>query len=152
VRPALLLIASLSLTGASAPDEAISFDINSWGKRIHEWRIEPDGSIHYAHSASNSFQDSEMVTQDIQPSPARYIWLRNLLAPVRNWVDKGLPCTEAFTDAPYGSLRWGEGKELGFNGAFTCKDPTAQHAFELIRQADEQVVKWVDKGPVPPAG
>ena len=52
LRAAALLLTAVLLTAARSADEPISFELNSWGKPLIQWRIEPGGRIRYTQSES----------------------------------------------------------------------------------------------------
>jgi hypothetical protein len=152
IAPALAIAAALNL-GAAAPTEpdAVSFELNSWGKPLDRWTIMADGSGELTTSSQKpgaDFNDYTLAVQKLGPDPARYGRLIEALRPAQAFAGKTLPCGERATDMPYGSASWrraGAERRLEFNVG--CSSAKARKVIESLHAADGLVRQWAADAP-----
>jgi hypothetical protein len=131
---------------AEAP---ISVRVESWGKLLTAWEIQPDGSgVHRsAVAVGGGFRDYDVVTKRFATGREGYASVRRLLDPAKRYSGKALPCGRSVTDAPYGSVAWGAAPagRLDFN--FGCLGKKAVRVNAQIEAATDMVSGWAAAAP-----
>ncbi|TGX53587.1 hypothetical protein E5A73_12230 [Sphingomonas gei] len=148
---ALALVAAIATsTPDTVPTPAtISMDMNSWGRRVSEWSIDPRGNGHYAAAVPNGFaRDAHWIVRRVAAGPEGYRQLRAVLSGVERRAGGALPCTVAITDGAYGEVRWARpgGKPHAIGYLAGCREPATQTAVGAIIKADALVRRWSAKG------
>lgn len=148
---AAIASALMAATAAGGPDTSpppagtISMEMNSWGKRVSEWSIDPRGNGRYAAVLPNAFaRDAHWIVRRVAVGPAGYRALRATLAHVERRPAGALPCTIAITDGAYGQVRWTQlrGKHHAVDYTAGCREPATQSAVGAIMKADAMVRRW----------
>lgn len=159
---AALAAACLSLGAAAAPGpDAVSFEINTWGKLIDSWTISADGSGQLTtaeQKPGGQFGDDTIYVQTLAPDPARYAELTAALRPARAFAGRNVPCGGRAFDLPYGHAVWRHaGAERGLDFNTGCSSSQARQVVQSLHAADLLVRKWaadapkVEQKPAPPA-
>lgn len=148
---AAIALALMAATAAGGPDTVpapagtISMEMNSWGRRVSEWSIDPRGNGRYAAAVPNVFaRDAHWIIRKVAVGPAGYRELRGVLAAVEHRPAGALPCTVAITDGAYGQIHWAGsgGKHHAVSYLAGCREPATQSAVGAIMKADAMMRRW----------
>ncbi|MDT8760386.1 hypothetical protein MZO42_16920 [Sphingomonas psychrotolerans] len=148
---AAIALALMAATAAGGPDTipapagTISMEMNSWGKRVSDWSIDPGGNGRYAAAVPTVFApDAHWIVRKVAVGPAGYRKLRGALAAVEHRPAGALPCTIAITDGAYGQVRWTQlrGKHRAVDYTAGCREPATQSAVGAIMKADAMMRRW----------
>jgi hypothetical protein len=142
----------LSLGAAPAPAaDAVSFELNSWGRLLSSWTLNADGSgerVTARQAKGATFGDVDRDLQKLGPDPARYRRLLEALRPARAYAGREVPCGPRMTDLPYGELTWrhaGAARSIRFDSG--CSSSTARKVLASVHAADELMAKWAADAP-----
>ncbi len=140
---AMLLSACATAPSAPAPDvTSISVDISSWGYLQERWTISSNGEATFESKQRGDRLDTAPRSQTFTFTPADFERVRSALAPNERFIDSGLACDVAMTDAPYGKVRWrrADGTEQEVSYYTACRDSRdLSFFFEHLNAADQIV-------------
>lgn len=121
-----------------AAEPTLTFTLNSWGKPIQYWQVQPDGKGEarlYREGAD--FYSYTVERYHIDVTPEGYEGVRSALADVLSGKIKDVPCKNRMTDQAYGALEW---TAAGAPGKFAfdtgCMDDGAAPIFKALHDAD----------------
>ena len=123
---------------AQSGGETLTFSLNSWGKPIQYWQLQPNGKGEiriYAEGAD--FYSYTVERYHIDVTPEGYEGVRAELADFISGKIADVPCKKRITDQAYGSLQWSSASQTGkFAFDTGCMDDDAAPIFKKLHEAD----------------
>lgn len=131
--------ATTEVQAPQAAEEPIAMTRKSWGKPVAEWRIAPSGEGWFKSTRqAGGFFDYDILTRRFSAGPDAYARLGALLGPAEGYVGRDLPCETRVTDAPYGTVTWGEGeaaRQLRYDSG--CMGAEAGGVMSALKAAED---------------
>lgn len=147
-KAAAALGAALFVGAAAPPADGIALELSSWGKPMESWSIDRRGTMLYVHrEQTGKTTGYDLVGTRIEAGPGGYDRLRRLLEPLRAGA-ANLPCTERWTDQPYGKIGWTHaGREVAARTLdYGCRSRAWESRLALIESAGALIDKWAASG------
>lgn len=128
---------------AQAPQETITFALNTWGKPLAYWQVREDGSGELWRIVDKG----DFRTYDIEkyrftlPEEAGVPFIAATEI-AQDAARKGLPCERTITDMPYGAITWtypAAERKLAFD--FGCTGEGTGKVYDALGRATEVIEK-----------
>jgi hypothetical protein len=148
---------ALALSGCAAatidgpPPEPLGLTVNSWGKPLFEWTINPDGSGTYTYAddtGAKDFRDYKRITKRLAVGTEGHAQIAALLAPARRYAGAGLPCERSITDMPYGEIRFGAPPPRTVKYDLGCRSGATGPVHAGLTKAQDRMIEWAKGAPV----
>ncbi|MCB2079573.1 MAG: hypothetical protein KDE55_17985 [Novosphingobium sp.] len=158
----LLAFAAIGASPANAEDasgrsshtawDMVSFEVKSWGRPVHSWRILPTGGGSWTEAVPEEqtpFGKYKLVWHEVEVGEEGYAKLVEILQALPDPAPDYQDCANAMSDMPYGTIRLTRGStttEIEWNSG--CLDDGYVAFVDALKAADALVGQWGRAGKV----
>lgn len=131
--------------------ERIEMDVRSWGKPMSAWTIDASGVVRYTRPEPDVHSAKQIVTRRYAAGTAGFRRIRVLIGLAEQYAGATLRCSQLYTDAPYGEVRWVQSvgrRTVKLDYYYACRETVARNLVDPLKKADAQVAAWGMKGEI----